>query len=84
MGAVAASMSGFGKMRSDIDELKKAIAMIEGITSKLQDGGKQLTDKADEAMKFKTDLESKLGGITGQLDSVKKVTDGLGGQLGSV
>lgn len=31
MGQVAASLSGFGQMRNDIDELKKHMEAIEGI-----------------------------------------------------
>lgn len=35
-------------------------------------------------MKAKEQLESQIGGITGKLDSVKQLNQGLGGQLGGV
>lgn len=71
-------------MKSDVDELKKKMALIEGVTNKLKDASKQLTDQADGAMKAKEQLESQIGGITGKLDSVKQLNQGLGGQLGGV
>lgn len=58
MGAIAAKMGGIGKMKSDVDELKKKMALIEGVTNKLKDASKQLTEKADGAMKAKDQLES--------------------------
>ncbi len=84
MGAIAAKMTGLGQMRSDIDSLKEKMGMIENLTKKLEDAGKELTSKAEGAMKMKTELESKIGGITGNLDQINKLNSGLGGQLGNV
>lgn len=84
MGAVAAKLGGIGDMRNDINDLKKKMALFEGISNKLKDATKTLTDKSDGVMKAKDEIEGKIGGITGKLDSLKSMNEGLGGQLGGV
>lgn len=84
MGVIAAKMGGLGKMKSDIDDLKEKMTMIENLTKKIEVASKDLTDKADNAMKMKADLENKIGGVTSQLDKINQLNSGLGGQLGNV
>lgn len=40
MGAIAAKLGGIGEMKATIDDLKKKMDMIEGLTKKLEDGSK--------------------------------------------
>lgn len=70
MGAVAAKLSGFGQMRDDIEELKKHMATIEGIASKLQTASQTITQQAEGALKAKDDIERQIGGISGKIDQV--------------
>lgn len=84
MGAAAAKLGGFGQMKDDIEELKKHMQMIEGIAGKLQETGKTITDQADGAMKAKAEIEQKLGGISGKIDQVKQLSNGIGPKISTV
>ena len=79
MGAIAAKLGGIGQMKSDVDALKKKMDMIEGVANKLKAASEQLTQQSDAAMKAKEQVEGQIGGITGKLDQVKSLNEGLGG-----
>ena len=84
MGAVAAKMSGLGKMRDDVSMLKKQVDKIKGFTEVLQKQSANLTEGVNKAKQAKEQIESQIGGITSKVDSVKQMSDGLGGQIGGV
>lgn len=84
MGAVAASLSGLGTMRSDINSLKEHMKTVQDIAAKLEGASKMINEQAEGAMKMKDELEQKLGGITSSIDSVGQLTNGLGSKLGDV
>ena len=58
MGAIAAKLGGIGEMRTNINNLKKQMTTIEGITNKLKDAGKSITEKSDGAIKAKDQIQS--------------------------
>jgi hypothetical protein len=58
--------------------------MIEGIASKLESTSKLITDQADGAMKAKDEIEKKIGGITGKIDSVRQLSSSIGPKINTV
>lgn len=84
MGAAAAKMSGLGEMQSNIAGLKKAIEAIKGMAKQLEDKGKFLTEGISNAKQSKETIEKQVGGLTGSIDTLKKMGDGIGGNLQGV
>lgn len=77
MGAAAAGMTGLGDMKNDIAGLKKAMEKIKGMTQQLEEKGKFLTEGISNAKQSKETIEKQVGGLTGNIDNLKKMSSGI-------
>ena len=84
MGAIAAKLGGFSELRNEIIELKAIMDKIEKVVKAVDTESKVIEGSFTKVQAVKNEVESKVGGILGQLDDLKSKSSNIQNSISMV